>query len=117
MNGVAPAASQPQQDSGIQVYNGSDRALVARNASWSNGDHGIDTNKSVSVSYLSNTVTANRNRPGPWNRRPPETTLGSRLRSQRIPGSLTDHRSPGSTHTMAGPRISSTGRRSGSTEV
>ena len=48
------------QDSGIQVYNGSARALVVRNVSYRNGDHGFDTQAAVDVRYVSNTAYGNR---------------------------------------------------------
>ncbi|GAA2805929.1 right-handed parallel beta-helix repeat-containing protein [Kribbella solani] len=48
------------QDSGIQVYSGSNRALVARNISYGNGDHGFDTLSSTGVQYLNNTSYGNR---------------------------------------------------------
>jgi parallel beta-helix repeat protein len=66
VNGTSPDAVirgnivHDNQDSGIQVYNGSDRALVVRNISYANGDHGLDTLASVGVRYLSNTVQGNR---------------------------------------------------------
>ena len=49
------------QDSGIQVYNGSARALVVRNISYRNGDHGFDTQAAVDARYVSNTAYGNRN--------------------------------------------------------
>ncbi len=48
------------QDSGVQIYSGSHRALVIRNISYSNGDHGLDTYGSTNVTYLSNTSYGNR---------------------------------------------------------
>ncbi|MBC9822419.1 PKD domain-containing protein [Terrabacter sp. MAHUQ-38] len=48
------------QDSGIQVYNGSARALVVRNVSYRNGDHGFDTQAAVNTRYISNTAYGNR---------------------------------------------------------
>ncbi|GAB3255550.1 hypothetical protein GCM10027425_15680 [Alteromonas gracilis] len=51
--------SRENQDSGIQVYSGSHRTLVARNLVWRNGDHGLDTLASTDVGYLSNTSVAN----------------------------------------------------------
>lgn len=48
------------QDSGVQVYSASHRALVIRNISYRNGDHGFDTSGSTNVTYLSNTSYGNR---------------------------------------------------------
>jgi parallel beta-helix repeat protein len=48
------------QDSGVQIYAGSHRALVIRNISYGNGDHGLDTYGSTNVTYLSNTSHGNR---------------------------------------------------------
>ncbi|WP_330476152.1 PKD domain-containing protein [Terrabacter sp. C0L_2] len=48
------------QDSGIQVYNGSARALVVRNLSYANGDHGFDTQAALDARYVSNTAYGNR---------------------------------------------------------
>ncbi|WP_323101439.1 right-handed parallel beta-helix repeat-containing protein, partial [Intrasporangium sp. YIM S08009] len=48
------------QDTGIQVYSGSARALVVRNTSWGNGNHGLDTLASTGVTYVSNTSYGNR---------------------------------------------------------
>lgn len=48
------------QDSGVQVYSASHRALVIRNISYRNGDHGFDTFASTNVTYLSNTSYGNR---------------------------------------------------------
>ena len=47
------------QDSGIQIYNGSARALVVRNISYGNGNHGLDTLGSTGVRYVSNTAYGN----------------------------------------------------------
>ena len=47
------------QDSGIQIYNGSARALVVRNISYGNGNHGLDTLGSTGVRYVSNTSYGN----------------------------------------------------------
>ena len=47
------------QDSGVQVYNGSSGALITRNVSYRNGDHGFDTNKTTGVTYLNNTSYGN----------------------------------------------------------
>lgn len=49
------------QDSGIQVYNGSDGNVLVRNVSHSNGDHGFDTLASTGTRYVSNTSSGNRN--------------------------------------------------------
>ena len=47
------------QDSGFQVYNGSNDNLVVRNVSHHNGDHGFDTNKATGTRYVSNTCYGN----------------------------------------------------------
>jgi parallel beta-helix repeat protein len=47
------------QDTGIQVYSGSARALVVRNVSCGNANHGFDTLASTDVRYLSNTAYGN----------------------------------------------------------
>ena len=46
-------------DSGIQVYGGSNRNLLARNVSRNNFDHGFDVNGSTDVRIISNTAYAN----------------------------------------------------------
>ena len=46
-------------DSGIEIYQGSERALVRRNLSYDNGDHGIDISFSPSARVVSNTVVGN----------------------------------------------------------
>ncbi len=46
-------------DSGIQVYGGSNRNVLVRNVSRSNGDHGFDVNGSTDVKVISNTSHAN----------------------------------------------------------
>ncbi|MGO4598871.1 right-handed parallel beta-helix repeat-containing protein [Terrabacter sp. 2RAF25] len=51
--------SHGNQDSGFQVYGSSARALVLRNVSWGNGNHGFDTLASTDVRYLSNTAYGN----------------------------------------------------------
>lgn len=48
------------QDSGIQVYSGSHQALVVRNVSYANGDHGFDTLRSTDAKYVNNTAFGNR---------------------------------------------------------
>ena len=58
-NSVIANTSYRNQDSGIQVYAGSHRALVARNIVYANGDHGLDTLNSTDVQYLNNTSYGN----------------------------------------------------------
>jgi parallel beta-helix repeat protein len=59
-NTVSNNVTYQNQDTGVQVYNGSHRALVVRNISYANGDHGFDTLASTGVRYLNNTSYANR---------------------------------------------------------
>jgi parallel beta-helix repeat protein len=59
-NTVVNNVTYQNQDTGVQIYNGSHRALVARNISYGNGDHGFDTLASTGVRYLNNTSYANR---------------------------------------------------------
>ncbi|MBP2355549.1 parallel beta-helix repeat protein [Kribbella aluminosa] len=59
-NRVIGNVAYQNQDSGIQVYSSSHRALVARNLSYGNGDHGFDTLTSTGVQYLNNTAYGNR---------------------------------------------------------
>lgn len=59
-NVVENNVTHGNQDSGIQVYNGSHRALLLRNVSYSNGDHGLDTLGSTQVRLVNNTVYGNR---------------------------------------------------------
>ncbi|MDQ3620048.1 MAG: PKD domain-containing protein [Actinomycetota bacterium] len=47
------------QDSGIQVYNGSHSNLIVRNISYQNGDHGFDAFKSTGTRFISNTSVQN----------------------------------------------------------
>jgi hypothetical protein len=58
-NRVTGNTSYRNQDSGIEVYGGSHRALVARNIVYANGDHGLDTLNSTDVRYLNNTSYGN----------------------------------------------------------
>jgi parallel beta-helix repeat protein len=48
------------QDSGVQIYNGSNQATLARNISFNNGDHGFDTLASTGATYANNTAFGNR---------------------------------------------------------
>ncbi|MEU4396534.1 right-handed parallel beta-helix repeat-containing protein [Kribbella sp. NPDC023855] len=59
-NTVIGNITYQNQDTGVQVYSGSHRALVARNISYANGDHGFDTLASTGARYLNNTSYANR---------------------------------------------------------
>ena len=59
-NTVSDNVAYGNQDSGIQVYNGSHRALLVRNISYANGDHGFDTLASTGVRYVNNTAFGNR---------------------------------------------------------
>jgi len=59
-NSVIGNVTYQNQDTGVQVYSGSHRALVARNISYGNGDHGFDTLSSTGVRYLNNTSYGNR---------------------------------------------------------
>ena len=42
-NTISGNVTYQNQDSGVQVYSSSHRALVVRNISYGNGDHGFDT--------------------------------------------------------------------------
>lgn len=46
-------------DSGIQIYSGSERNLLVRNVSRNNGDHGFDVNAAGDVRCISNTSYGN----------------------------------------------------------
>ncbi|MFC5264790.1 PKD domain-containing protein [Kribbella qitaiheensis] len=59
-NTVSNNVTYQNQDTGVQIYNGSHRALVVRNISYANGDHGFDTLASTGARYLNNTSYANR---------------------------------------------------------
>ena len=59
-NTIINNVTYQNQDTGVQVYNGSHRALVARNISYGNGDHGFDTLSSTGVRYVNNTSYGNR---------------------------------------------------------
>jgi len=59
-NTVSGNVTYHNQDSGIQVYGSSHRALVVRNIAYGNGDHGFDTLSSTSVRYVNNTSYGNR---------------------------------------------------------
>lgn len=47
------------QDSGVQLYNGSNNVLVTRNVSYGNGNHGFDTLASTGARYVGNTSYGN----------------------------------------------------------
>src|SRR5438067_2285463 len=47
------------EDSGIQLYTGSDGSLVANNVSYRNGDHGIDDYQAANERIISNSVYRN----------------------------------------------------------
>lgn len=59
-NTIVNNITHQNEDTGVQIYNGSHRALVARNIAYGNGDHGFDTLASTGVRYLNNTSYANR---------------------------------------------------------
>ncbi len=51
--------SYRNDDSGIQVYGGSQRITVRRNLTYDNGDHGIDISQASTAQVVSNTVVHN----------------------------------------------------------
>jgi parallel beta-helix repeat protein len=58
-NTVDRNISYRNEDTGIQVYNGSSNTLAYDNLSYGNGDHGIDTLNSPNATYIANTVYNN----------------------------------------------------------
>lgn len=58
-NSVIGNISHDNEDSGIQLYTGSDGSLVAGNVSYHNGDHGIDDYQSANQRIIGNTVYRN----------------------------------------------------------
>lgn len=58
-NTVVDNVSHDNEDSGIQLYTGSDGSLVANNVVYRNGDHGIDDFQAPNQQIISNTSYAN----------------------------------------------------------
>ena len=58
-NTVTGNVSYGNEDSGIEMYAGSEGALVSNNVSYSNGDHGIDVFGSPGARVVGNTVHRN----------------------------------------------------------
>ncbi len=58
-NTVINNISHDNEDTGIQLYTGSDGSLVANNVVYHNGDHGIDDYQAPNQTIISNTVYAN----------------------------------------------------------
>jgi parallel beta-helix repeat protein len=57
---VVGNTSWANQDSGVQLASGASGALVARNVSHHNGDHGLHDLGATNVSFLNNSATQNR---------------------------------------------------------
>jgi parallel beta-helix repeat protein len=47
------------EDSGLNIWNGSDGTLAVNNVIWSNGDHGIDVHSTNNARVISNSVDRN----------------------------------------------------------
>lgn len=58
-NTVINNVSHDNEDTGIQLYTGSDGSLVANNVVYRNGDHGIDDYQATNQRIIDNTVYAN----------------------------------------------------------
>jgi len=58
-NTVVGNVSHDNEDTGIQLYTGSDGSLVAGNVSYRNGDHGIDDYQAGGQRIIGNTVYRN----------------------------------------------------------
>jgi parallel beta-helix repeat protein len=58
-NSVLGNITHDNEDSGIQLYTGSDSSLVAGNASYGNGDHGIDDFQATGERIVGNSVYRN----------------------------------------------------------
>jgi hypothetical protein len=58
-NTVIANITHDNEDTGIQLYTGSDASLVADNVSYRNGDHGIDDYQSAGQRLIGNTVYRN----------------------------------------------------------
>lgn len=58
-NSVLGNVTHDNEDSGIQLYTGSDNSLVANNVSYRNGDHGIDDYQATGERIVGNSVYRN----------------------------------------------------------
>lgn len=58
-NSVLGNLTHDNEDSGIQLYTGSDNSLVAGNVSYRNGDHGIDDYQATGQRIVGNSVYRN----------------------------------------------------------
>ena len=58
-NSVLGNSTHDNEDSGIQLYSGSDNSLVANNVSYRNGDHGIDDYQATGERIVGNSVYRN----------------------------------------------------------
>jgi parallel beta-helix repeat protein len=58
-NSVLGNISHDNEDSGIQLYTGSDNSLVAGNVSYRNGDHGIDDYQATGERIVGNSIYRN----------------------------------------------------------
>jgi parallel beta-helix repeat protein len=58
-NSVLNNVTHDNEDSGVQLYTGSDNSLVAGNISYRNGDHGIDDYQATGQRIVSNSVYRN----------------------------------------------------------
>jgi hypothetical protein len=58
-NSVIGNVTHDNEDTGVQLYTGSDGSLVANNVSYRNGDHGIDDYQSTNARIVANSVYRN----------------------------------------------------------
>jgi parallel beta-helix repeat protein len=58
-NSVLGNVTHDNEDSGIQLYTGSDNSLVADNVSYRNGDHGIDDYQAAGERIVGNSIYSN----------------------------------------------------------
>jgi parallel beta-helix repeat protein len=59
-NVVSSNVTHDNEDSGIELYTGSNNNLVVNNVTYNNGDHGIDTLNSTGNKHISNSVYNNQ---------------------------------------------------------
>jgi parallel beta-helix repeat protein len=58
-NTVSANRLHDNEDSGLNIWNGSSGTLAVNNVVWTNGDHGIDVHSTDSANVVSNTVYKN----------------------------------------------------------
>jgi parallel beta-helix repeat protein len=58
-NTVVANRLHDNEDSGLNIWNGSDGTLAVNNVIWSNGDHGIDVHSTNNARVISNSVDRN----------------------------------------------------------